>query len=65
MEKNKIKNFENYAFGRWVKGDGDGTSLYNAINEEKIGVVSSEGLDFSKMMNYARGKGSEVLRKMT
>ena len=65
MEKNKIKNFENYAFGRWVKGDGDGTSLYNAINGEKIGVVSSDGLDFSKMMNYARATGSEVLRKMT
>ena len=65
MEKNKIKNFENYAFGRWVKGDGDGTSLYNAINGEKIGVVSSDGLDFSKMMDYARGTGSEVLRKMT
>ena len=65
MEKNKIKNFENYAFGSWVRGDGDGTSLYNAVNGEKIGVVSSDGLDFSKMMNYARGTGSEVLRKMT
>ncbi|MDC1062982.1 phenylacetic acid degradation bifunctional protein PaaZ [Flavobacteriales bacterium] len=65
MEKNKIKNFENYAFGKWVRGDGDGTSLYNAINGEKIGIVSSDGLDFSKMMDYARGNGSEVLRKMT
>ena len=65
MEKNKIKNFENYAFGSWVRGDGDGTSLYNAVNGEKIGVVSSDGLDFSKMMDYARGTGSEVLRKMT
>ena len=65
MEKNKIKNFDNYAFGSWVRGDGDGTSLYNAINGEKIGVVSSDGLDFSKMMNYARATGSEVLRKMT
>ena len=65
MEKNKIKNFENYAFGSWVRGDGDGTSLYNAVNGEKIGVVSSDGLDFSKMMDYARGNGSEVLRKMT
>ena len=65
MEKNKIKNFENYAFGSWVRGDGDGTSLYNAVNGEKIGVVSSDGLDFSKMMDYARGTGSEVLRRMT
>ena len=65
MEKNKIKNFENYAFGSWVKGDGDGTSLYNAVNGEKIGIVSSDGLDFSKMMDYARRTGSEVLRKMT
>ena len=65
MEKNKIKNFENYAFGSWVRGDGDGASLYNAVNGKKIGVVSSDGLDFSKMMDYARGTGSEVLRKMT
>ena len=65
MEKNKIKNFENYAFGSWVRGDGDGTSLYNAVNGEKIGLVSSDGLDFSKMMDYARGTGSEVLRRMT
>ena len=65
MEKNKIKNFENYAFGSWVRGDGDGTSLYNAVNGKKIGVVSSDGLDFSKMMDYARGTGSEVLRKMS
>jgi oxepin-CoA hydrolase/3-oxo-5,6-dehydrosuberyl-CoA semialdehyde dehydrogenase len=65
LEKNKIKNFANYAFGKWVRGDGDGTSLYNAINGEKIGVVSSDGLDFSMMMDYAREKGSEVLRKMS
>ena len=65
MEKNKIKNFDNYAFGSCVRGDGDGTSLYNAINGEKIGIVSSDGLDFSKMMDYARATGSEVLRKMT
>ena len=41
-------------FGNWIKGDGDGTPLYNAINGEQIGTVGSKGLDFSEMMNYMR-----------
>ena len=60
-----MKNYENYALGNWIKGDGDGTPLYNAINGEQIGTAGSKGLDFSEMMNYARKTGGPALRKMT
>ena len=56
---------ENYALGNWIKGDGDGTALYNAVNGEQITSASSKGLDFSSMMNYAREIGGPALRKMT
>ena len=60
-----MKNYENYALGKWIKGDGEGTTLYNALNGEEIGKASSKGLDFSEMMHYARKVGGPKLRKMT
>jgi oxepin-CoA hydrolase/3-oxo-5,6-dehydrosuberyl-CoA semialdehyde dehydrogenase len=60
-----MKNYENYALGSWIKGDGQGKPLYNAINGQQIGTASSKGLDFSQMMNYARTVGGPALRKMT
>ena len=57
--------FENYALGKWIKGDGEGISLFNAISGEKIGEASSRGLDFSQMMKYGRKIGGPSLRKMT
>ena len=60
-----MKNYKNYALGKWIKGDGDGTPLFNAITGDEIGRVSSKGLDFSQMMNYARKIGGPKLRKMT
>jgi len=60
-----MKNYENYVLGKWIKGDGQGTPLYNSINGEQIGTASSKGLDFSEMMNYARKIGGPALRKMT
>jgi len=56
---------KNYALGNWIKGDGEGNPLYNAINGNQIGTASSNGLDFSQMMNYARKVGGPALRKMT
>ena len=60
-----MNTIENYALGSWIKGDGQGTPLYNAINGNQIGTASSKGLDFSEMMNYARKVGGPALRKMT
>ena len=57
--------FENYALGKWIKGDGEGIPLFNAISGENIGKASSKGLDFSQMMKYGRETGGPSLRKMT
>ena len=58
-------HYQNYALGKWIKGDGEGTPLFNAITGNEIGRASSKGLDFEEMMNYARKVGSPALRKMT
>lgn len=56
---------QNYALGKWIAGEGEGQSLYNAINGEEVAIASSKGLDFAEMMNYARKTGGPALRKMT
>ncbi len=58
-------DYQNYAMGKWVSGDGDGTPLFNAITGKEIGNANSKGLDFGQMMDYSRKVGSPVLRKMT
>lgn len=55
----------NYACGQWVAGADKGQELYNAINGDLIATASSKGLDFAKMMDYARTVGGPKLRKMT
>jgi len=60
-----MRNYENYALGKWIKGDGEGTPLFNAITGDQLGIASSKGLDFAEMMNYAREVGGPKLRKMT
>ena len=56
---------ENYALGRWVKGEGEGQALYNSINGELVATATSKGLDFGEMMDYARKIGGPALRKLT
>lgn len=59
---NKLENFVN---GHWVKGDGDGQVLYNAVNGDAIALASSKGLDFESMLLYGREVGNPALRKMS
>jgi oxepin-CoA hydrolase / 3-oxo-5,6-dehydrosuberyl-CoA semialdehyde dehydrogenase len=54
-----------YAQGRWVQGTGKPTILVNAATAEPIAEVTSEGLDFKGMLEYARGTGGPPLRRMT
>ena len=60
-----IMNYQNYALGKWITGEGEGVPLFNAITGERIGRASSKGLDFNEMMTYARKVGGPTLRKMT
>ena len=56
---------ENYITGKWITGDGDGQTLYNAITGEAIAVASTKGLDFKSIVEYGRKTGNPALRKMT
>lgn len=56
---------ENYALGKWTKGQGDGQKLFNAITGVEIATASSQGLNFADMMDYGRTVGGKKLRKMT
>lgn len=56
---------QSYVMGKWVEGDGTGSPLYNAVNHEIIGYVTTEGFDFKGIAEYARNLGGPNLRKMT
>jgi oxepin-CoA hydrolase / 3-oxo-5,6-dehydrosuberyl-CoA semialdehyde dehydrogenase len=60
-----MNKLQNYYCGQWVTGEGDGQLLHNAINGDVIAAASSKGLDFGKMLDYARSTGGMKLRKMT
>jgi len=59
-----MQRYQNYVLGQWVDGQGSETNLYNAINGNQIGTVSSVGIDFSEVLEYGRKHG-RALRKMT
>ncbi|HEU4996087.1 MAG TPA: phenylacetic acid degradation bifunctional protein PaaZ [Gemmatimonadaceae bacterium] len=61
----KRPRLESYAVGEWVRGSGKGSDLFHAVTGEKIGEASSEGLDFKRMVEFARAVGGPALRKMT
>ncbi len=60
-----MTKLENYITGHWVKGDGDGQMLFNAVTGEPIASASTLGLDYAAILDYARKKGNPALRKMT
>jgi len=55
----------NLAQDRWIEGDGDGRTLGSAVDGEIIASITSDGLDFGGMLEYARTVGGSNLRKMT
>lgn len=62
---NTHRYLENYITGNWVRGDGEGSPLHNAVNGETVAYASTQGLDFSAILKYARETGAPALRKMT
>jgi oxepin-CoA hydrolase/3-oxo-5,6-dehydrosuberyl-CoA semialdehyde dehydrogenase len=55
----------NYINGEWVNGEGEGQLLYNAITGETVAAATTKGLDFERILKYARTVGNPALRKMT
>ena len=60
-----MQKLENYVQGNWITGDGDGQTLYHAVNGDPIYAATSKGLDFAGMLDYGRRVGGPALRKMT
>ena len=60
-----MRNYQSYILGQWTEGKGVETSLYNAINGEEIGSVSSAGFNYADILDYGRKTGGRPLRKMT
>ena len=56
---------ENYITGKWITGDGDGQSLYDAVTGEEIAKATTEGLDFGSILDYGRSVGNPALRRMS
>jgi oxepin-CoA hydrolase / 3-oxo-5,6-dehydrosuberyl-CoA semialdehyde dehydrogenase len=57
--------FQSYAQGQWVEGVDSGIEVFNAVNGDLLGSISSKGLDFKGMLEYGRTVGGSKLRKMT
>lgn len=62
-----MQKLENFALGQWQPGDGDtdASVQFNALTGEAIFSASSDGLDYRKMLEFARSTGGPALRKMT
>src|SRR5689334_10583438 len=60
-----MTRIQSYALGEWVDGAGTGTTLYDAVTGEEIGIASSEGLDFAAMLDFGRRTGGPALRRRT
>ncbi|MBW7840629.1 MAG: phenylacetic acid degradation bifunctional protein PaaZ [Chitinophagaceae bacterium] len=56
---------QNYVLGRWIDGEGEGQPLYNAVTGDVISFASTEGLDFEKILQFGRARGTHSLTRMT
>jgi len=58
-------NPQSYAQGEWHTGKGKTSPLVHAVTGDTFGEVSSEGLSYKEMLEYARNVGGPALRAMT
>ena len=56
---------QSFVQGRWTEGNGSAVELFHAVTGEKVGEVSSHGLDFEASLKHARNVGGPKLRRMT
>ena len=56
---------QNFAENSWFTAADDGKALTSAVDGETVANISSSGLDFAAMLDYARQTGGASLRKYT
>jgi 3,4-dehydroadipyl-CoA semialdehyde dehydrogenase len=56
---------KSYLNGAWVSGSGEGSPLFNPTTGEEIARATTQDLDFSEALSYARENGGPALRSMS
>jgi oxepin-CoA hydrolase/3-oxo-5,6-dehydrosuberyl-CoA semialdehyde dehydrogenase len=54
-----------YAGGEWYRASTPGKVLSHAVNGEPVAEISSAGLEFAGLLDYARATGGPALRRHT
>ena len=60
-----MNQLKSYAQGQWHTANDGFKDCKHALNGQVIAQISSAGLDFSAMLDYAKTKGQPALAKMT
>jgi len=55
----------NHVYGQWLEGAGEGTPLLDPVTGEQLCTVSSDGVDLSRALTFARDSGGTALRATT
>ncbi len=56
---------KSYVYGEWVEGTGDGVQLFHAVNGSPLTSISSDGVHFSRVLDYGRETGGVALRELS
>ncbi len=65
LEQKGNYQLENYVSGNWIKGDGSGAPLYDAVTGDLVATATTKGLDFKSILQYGREVGNTALRKLS
>ncbi len=60
-----MKRLKSYSLRKWIEGNGNFKKIYSPVNGKEIAEISSSGLNFKEMLEYARNIGGTKLRSMT
>ncbi len=60
-----MRILEHYIQGQWVTPSGSMQTLHDAIHQDELFSISTEGVNFADVFQYGREKGGQALRKMT
>ena len=54
-----------YVYGHWMSGKSDGIQIVHSVTGKRITSISSQGVDFERVLDYGRSRGGSALRAMT
>lgn len=60
-----MDQLQNYVAGAWVRGEGEGQWLVDAVTGEPFTSASTRGIDFRAVLDYGRRVGNPALRRMS